>query len=292
MIRPRRSALYLPASNARAIEKARTIDADVVIFDFEDAVAPEMKTVARELAQAALASGGYGRREMVIRTNAPGSVWFEDDLAMAARSGADAVLIPKVSDPADLARVGARLGAFGAPERLRVWAMIETARSILRAEALAACAHDPATRLACFVIGTNDLARETGARLVPGREPMLHWLSTALLAARAHGIAILDGVYNDFRNLEGFAREADQGRDMGFDGKTLNHPTQAPIANVVYAPTHGEVARARAVIAAFALPENRDKGAIALDGVMVERLHAEMAARLLALHAAILGEAP
>jgi citrate lyase subunit beta/citryl-CoA lyase len=292
MMRPRRSALYLPASNVRAIDKARSIDTDVVILDLEDAVAPEMKTIARELAEAALSGGGYGRRELVIRTNAHGSPWFEDDIAMAARSGADAVLIPKVSDPADLALVGSRLDAAGAPERLKVWAMIETARSILRAEALAASADDPATRLTCFVIGANDLARETGARMVPGREPMLPWLSTALLAARAHGLAILDGVYNDFRNLEGFAREADQGRDMGFDGKTLNHPTQAPIANVVYAPTHAEVAHARAVIAAFALPENRDKGAIALEGVMVERLHADMAAKMLALHAAIMGEAP
>ena len=286
-IRPRRSALYLPASNARAIEKARQIDADVIILDLEDAVAPEMKEVARAQAVAAIAAGGFGHRELVIRTNSPDGPWFDADLAAVALSGADAVLVPKVSRPETLRMIGERLMLASAPERLRVWAMIETAFAILRAEALAACAADPLTRLGAFIIGANDLAKETLARIVPGRAPMLPWLATALAAARAHRIAIFDGVYNDVKDLDGLRAEAIQGRDMGFDGKTLSHPSQAEIVNQVFSPTQDELAKARDIIAAFALPENRDKGAIALKGWMVERLHATMAEHVVALDAAI-----
>lgn len=286
-LRPRRSALYLPASNPRAIEKARTIDADVIILDLEDAVAPEMKTVARTQAIGAIAAGGFGHREVVIRTNAPDGPWFDTDLAAAATSGADAILIPKVSQPDTLRMIGERLRLADAPEKTRIWAMIETAGAILRAEQLAACATDPQTRLDAFVIGANDLAKETQARIVPGRAPMLPWLATALAAARAYGLSILDGVHNDFKDLEGLLAEAVQGRDMGFDGKTLSHPSQAAIVNQTFSPTPADLARAQAIIKAFDLPENREKGAIALDGWMVERLHAEMAERVVALDAMI-----
>jgi len=284
-IRPRRSALYLPASNPRAVAKAREIDVDVVIYDLEDAVAPEMKEAARARAVEAMAGGADGRRERVLRVNAPGTPWFEADIAAAAGSGADAVLVPKVSDPATLRMIGDRLG--GARPGLEVWAMIETAAAILNLDALARCVREPDTRLSCLVIGANDLARETRARIVPGRAPMLPWLSLAVAAARAHGLDILDGVYNAFSDLDGLRAEAEQGRDMGFDGKTLSHPSQAPIANAVFAPSPEAVAEARGIIEAFARPENAGKGAIALGGSMVERLHLEMAERLLALDAAI-----
>lgn len=285
--RPRRSALYLPASNPRALEKARAIAADVVIIDLEDAVAPDAKDAARAAAVAALAAGGYAAREMVLRINAPDSAWFDADIAAAATSGADAILIPKVSDPQTLREVGKRLTDAGAPERTRIWAMIETALALLRLEPITAAARDPATRLAALVVGANDLARETRARIVPGRAPMLPWLAQIVAAARAYDLSALDGVYNDFADLEGCRTEALQGRDLGFEGKTLVHPSQAAPVNAAFAPTAAEVAAARRIIAAFGLPENRGKGAIALDGAMVERLHAAIAERVLALDAAV-----
>jgi citrate lyase subunit beta/citryl-CoA lyase len=287
MLRPRRSALYMPASNPRAIEKARGIAADCIILDLEDAVAPDMKEIARAQAVKAVADGGFGHRELVIRTNAPESPWFDADLSAAALSGADAIMIPKVSRPETLAMIGARLAASGAPAHTRVWAMIETAFAVLRVEAIAAMALVPEARLSCFVIGANDLAKDTRARIVPGRAPMLPWLAMTLAAARAYHLDILDGVYNDFSDLDAFRAEAEQGRDMGFDGKTLSHPAQAEIANAVFSPTAEDLKKAREIIDAFALPENRDKGAISLNGWMVERLHAEMAARVVALDAAI-----
>lgn len=286
-IRPRRSALYMPASNPRAIEKAREIDADIIILDLEDAVAPDMKDVARAQAVKAIADGGFGHRELVIRTNAPEGPWFDADLAAAALSGADAIMIPKVSQPETLRMIGARLSAARAPEHTKVWAMIETAFAVLRAGELAACALEPATRLSCFVIGANDLAKDTRARIVSGRAPMLSWLSTAIAAARAYRLDILDGVYNDFKDLEALRAEAEQGRDMGFDGKTLSHPSQATIVNEVFSPNSDDLKKAREIIDAFALPENAGKGAISLGGWMVERLHAEMAERVMALDAAI-----
>ncbi|MGL4440558.1 MAG: HpcH/HpaI aldolase/citrate lyase family protein [Bosea sp. (in: a-proteobacteria)] len=286
-IRPRRSALYMPASNPRAIEKARLIDADIIIIDLEDAVAPEMKELARQAAVKAIADGGFGHRELVIRTNAPEGPWFDADLAAASLSGCDALLIPKVSRPETLRMIGARLSAAGAPAHTKVWAMIETAFAVLRAGELASCALEPATRLTCFVIGSNDLAKETRARIVPGRAPMLPWLATAIAAARAYGLDILDGVYNDFKDLDALRAEAEQGRDMGFDGKTLSHPSQTGIVNEIFSPSTDELKKAREIIDAFALPENASKGAIALNGWMVERLHAEMAERVVALDAAI-----
>lgn len=286
-IRPRRSALYMPGSKARALEKAREIAADVLILDLEDAVAPDAKATAREQVCAAVRAGGYGRKELVIRVNGPGTPWFEADLAAAAEARPGAILVPKVSDPGTLVEIGNRLTALGADLSIALWAMIETPLAILDVECIARAARDPATRLACFVMGTNDLAKETRARFVPGRAPMLPWLTSALLAARAHGIDILDGVYNEIRDEAGFEAECRQARDLGFDGKTLIHPAQVAPANAVFAPDEAELARARAIIAAFDQPENAGKGAIQLDGRMVELLHAEMARRTVALAQAI-----
>jgi len=289
MIRPRRSVLYMPGSNARALEKAREIAADALILDLEDAVAPEAKASARDQVCAAVKAGGYGRRELVIRTNGVDTPWFMDDLAAAVEAKPDAILIPKVSAPETLQLIGAQLTGLWAEPTLRVWAMIETPLAILDAEKIARAARDSRVRLSCFVMGTNDLAKETRARFVPGRAPMLPWLTSAILAARAHGLDILDGVYNDLKNEDGFQAECEQGRDLGFDGKTLIHPAQVARANAVFAPDDAELAQARAIIAAFAQPENQGKGAIQLGGRMVELLHAEMAKRVVALSEAIGG---
>lgn len=286
-IRPRRSALYMPGSNARAVEKAKTLPADVVIFDLEDAVAPESKAQARHDVCAAVKAGGYGSRELVIRINGLATAWAEDDLAAAATAAPDAILVPKVSAADDLMTVGARLRALGAPETVRVWAMIETPLAILDAKAIAAMAQNETSRLACFVMGTNDLAKETRARLSAGRSAMMPWLMTALAAARAYGIDILDGVYNDLSDIEGFRTECIQGRDCGFDGKTVIHPNQIDAANDIFAPSAQDVENARAIVAAFEEPQNAGKGAINLGGRMVERLHADMAQRVLDLAEAI-----
>jgi citrate lyase subunit beta / citryl-CoA lyase len=286
-IRPRRSVLYMPGSNARALEKAREIAADALILDLEDAVAPDAKALARDQVCAAVKAGGYGRRELVIRLNGTDTPWFEADLAAASEAKPDAILIPKVSSPETLQRIGNQLTGLWADPAIKVWAMIETPLAILDAERIAQAAHVPATRLACFVLGTNDLAKETRARFVPGRAPMLPWLTTAILAARTHGIDVVDGVYNDLKDEAGFIAECEQGRDLGFDGKTLIHPAQVAPANAIFAPDESELSRAKAIIAAFQQPENADKGAIQLDGRMVERLHAEMAKRVVALADAI-----
>ncbi len=286
-IRPRRSVLYMPGSNARALEKAREIDADALILDLEDAVAPDAKEAARAQVCAAVKAGGYGRRELVIRTNGLDTPWFAADLAAAAEARPDAILIPKVSSPETLQQVGTLLDGLWAAPEIRIWAMIETPLAILDAERIARAVQDRRTRLACFVMGTNDLAKETRARFVPGRAPMLPWLTTAILAARAYGIDIVDGVYNDLKDEAGFTAECEQGRDLGFDGKTLIHPGQVATANAVFAPDDAELSRARTIIAAFDQPENADKGAIQLDGRMVERLHAEIAKRVVALGEAI-----
>jgi len=286
-IRPRRSVLYMPGSNARALDKARGLPADALILDLEDAVAPDAKETARAQVCAAVAQGGYGLRELFIRVNAPDTPWGEADLAAAARAAPDAILIPKVSDPETLTSVGHALRRHGAPERVRVWAMIETPLAILRCEAIASAARDATTRLSGFVMGTNDLAKETRARFTPDRAPMLAWLSTALAAARAYDLDIVDGVYNALSDEAGFQAECRQGRDLGFDGKTLIHPNQIGPANEIFAPTPEEVETARTIIAAFDQPENAGKGAISLDGRMVERLHADMARRTVALADAI-----
>ncbi len=285
--RPRRSALYMPGSNARALEKAKTLDADVIILDLEDAVAPDAKHIAREQVCAAVRAGGFGRREVVIRVNALDSVWGADDLAAVAQSGADAVLVPKVSTPGDIMICARNLREQGAPDRLRLWAMMETPLALLNAGSIAATAQDPQSRLDVMVLGTNDLAKETRARLMAGRAPMMAWMQMVLAAARAHGIDLLDGVFNDLGHEAGFQAECEQGRDMGMDGKTLIHPSQLAICNAVFAPSEAEIVWAREIIAAFDLPENAAKGAVQLKGKMVERLHADMARRTLSIAQAI-----
>ncbi len=286
-IRPRRSVLYMPGSNPRAIEKARTLPADAVILDLEDSVAPDAKTMAREQVRQAVSAGGFGAREVIVRINALDSIWWLDDLDMAAKTRPDAVLVPKVSTPRHLEDVAERLIDISADHRIRVWAMMETPLAMLNAREIAAAAADVETRLAGFVMGTNDLAKETRARITPGRAAMLPWLMNCVAAARSYGLDILDGVYNDLADADGFARECAQGRDMGFDGKTLIHPRQIEPCNAAFSPSAEEVTQAETIIAAFDLPENRGKGVVQLEGRMVERLHADMARRTVAIHAAI-----
>src|SRR6266852_1189879 len=278
-VRPRRSVLYMPGSNARAIEKARTLAADALILDLEDAVAPDAKSLARRQVCDAVRAGGFGRREIFIRVNAPDTPWGGEDLAAAAAATPDAILLPKVSTPEDLAAIGARLDALGAPAKIRTWAMMETPLAILNAREIAAAAGEPATRLSGLVMGTNDLAKDTRAKILPGRAPMLAWLTTCVAAARAYGLDIADA--------QGFARECAEARELGFDGKTLIHPSQIEPCNAAFSPTADEVASARKIIAAFDQPENFDKGVVRIDGRMVERLHADMARRIVAIADAI-----
>jgi citrate lyase subunit beta/citryl-CoA lyase len=286
-IRPRRSVLYMPGSNARAIEKARTLPADGIIIDLEDAVAPDAKVQAREQVAAAVKAGGFGAREVFIRVNGIDTPWHADDMAAAAHAAPDAILVPKINNSEQLEMVGRRLLDMGTNRKTRIWAMIETPIAIINIADIAAAAKDSETRLSGFVLGTNDLAKETSARLVLGRAPMLSWITSCVLAARAYGIAILDGVFNDIGNAEGFIAECEQGRDLGMDGKTLIHPNQIAPCNETFSPSDTEIAQARKFIAAFELPENADKGAIMLDGRMVERMHADIARRTVAVADAI-----
>ena len=277
--RPRRSALYLPASNQRAIVKARGLDCDVVILDLEDAVAPEAKTQARDAAVVAAHDGGFGRRELVCRVNTLGSEEAEADLAAIADAPFDAVLVPKVSSPAEIDAVQAALS--GAPPRLRIWAMIETCAAILALPTIAVRARQ--TRLTGFVIGTNDLAKELRCPLTDDRTYLVPLLMQALVAARAHGLLVLDGVYNRIDDDPGLAAQCAQAAAMGFDGKTLIHPRQIAPCNAAFTPSADAVAEAERIIAAFAAPEAQGKGAIRLDGAMVELLHLEQAQRTVAL---------
>ena len=276
--RPRRSVLYMPATNAKAVAKARDLPCDAVILDLEDAVAPEAKAAARDAACAAVAEGGWGSREVVIRVNGLDTLWGVEDLAAAARAAPDAVLVPKIDGPDDVRRYDAGLAA--APPVTALWAMVETARCLFALEPTAASAAD--TRLAGFVLGGNDLAKEMGWRLGGGRAPFLWALSAATAAARAHGLLILDGVYNGLEDEAGLAAECAQGVEWGFDGKTLIHPRQIEPCNRAFSPSDAEVAHARAVIAAFDRPENADKGAVRVDGRMAERLHLAQALKTVA----------
>ena len=286
-VRPLRSVLYMPGSNPRALDKARTLPADALILDLEDAVAPDAKETARAQVVEAV-KAGYGRRMVAIRINALSTPWGVADLEAAAAARPDAILITKVNDPGDIFEVGRRLARLGTPLEIEIWAMMETPLAMIHAGEIAAAAEEDAgLRLSCFVMGTNDLVKETRARPSPGRRSLLAWLSTCVAAARAHDLAILDGVFNDFADAEGFLRECEDGRELGFDGKTLIHPNQIAAANEVFAPSEAEVEAAREIIAAFDAPENRGKGAISLKGRMVERLHAEMARRTVALADAI-----
>ncbi|MGD9868187.1 MAG: CoA ester lyase [Hyphomicrobiales bacterium] len=289
--RPRRSVLYMPGSNARALEKAKTLPADSLILDLEDAVAPEAKAAAREQVCAAARAGGYGHREVVIRVNGLSTDWGEADIKAVATSGADAVLVPKVQSAKDVAAArDAMLGA-GAPQGMPLWAMMETPLGMLNAHEIAAAAHGNHNPLTVFVMGTNDLAKETRAELGHDRLGMLAWLSHCVAAARAYGLDILDGVYNAFSDIPGCKRECVQGRALGMDGKTLIHPDQIAPANEVFSPSPEETEWSRKVIAAFAEPANAGKGVITVEGRMVEIMHRDMAMRVVALAEAIGGRA-
>jgi citrate lyase subunit beta / citryl-CoA lyase len=287
IVRPRRSVLYMPGSNARALEKAKTLAVDGVILDLEDAVAPDAKAAARDQVTAAVKAGGFGTREVFVRTNGFDTPWFSDDLTAAAAAAPDAILIPKISTHEQLELIAQRLLSMHTDRKVRIWAMIETPAAIFNVRQIASAAIDAETRLTGFVLGTNDLAKETRAKILPGRAPMLPWLATCLLAAREYGIDVLDGVFNDIADTQGFAEECAQARDMGFDGKTLIHPSQIESCNAAFSPTADETAAARKMIAAFDLPENKGKGVVQIDGRMVERMHAEMARRTVAIAEAI-----
>jgi citrate lyase subunit beta / citryl-CoA lyase len=286
-IRPRRSVLYMPGSNARALEKAKTLPADGLIFDLEDAVASDAKEAARAQVVAALQDRNYGRRELIVRINGLDTPWGIDDLDAVAKARPDAILVPKISAPADVTRASEQIDKRDAEHKLALWLMIETPLAILNVKELAASAKAVASRLACFVMGTNDLAKELHAAAHATRDPLLMALGMAVMAARAYGVTILDGVFNSVQDAEGFAAECRQGAQLGFDGKTLIHPSQIEPCNRIFAPNAQEVGWARKVIAAFEEAENASKGAIQLDGRMVERLHAEEAKRLVALADAI-----
>jgi citrate lyase subunit beta / citryl-CoA lyase len=286
LARPRRSVLYMPGSNAKALAKAATLPADALILDLEDSVSPDAKVAARAQVVEA-ARSDFGGREVVIRVNGPHTPWGADDLIAAAAAGPDAILLPKVDGPGDIMLAARTVRESGGPDRTRIWAMMETPNAILNAGSIAAVAADSSSRLTVLVMGLNDLAKETRAKLTPGRPTMTAWLAGCVVAARAHNVDIIDGVYNDIKDLDGFRLECLQGRDMGLDGKTLIHPSQIDICNEVFAPAPAEVERARAIIEAFALPENAGKGAIQLNGRMVELLHADMARRTLAIVDAI-----
>jgi citrate lyase subunit beta/citryl-CoA lyase len=288
--RPRRSCLYIPGANARALEKAKSLPADTLILDLEDAVAPDAKADAREAIRAAVAGRAYGDREVVIRVNALDTEWGRDDLAMAATAGVDGVLVPKIARGKDVRAVNKSLNVAGAASDLALWVMIEMPLAVLNIRKIAK--RSTKTRLAGFVIGTNDLAKELSAEPTTDRLAFLYSLSAAVAAARAYGLAVIDGVYNDIRNEDGLSEECEQGRVLGFDGKTLIHPGQIETANRVFSPSEAELSHAKDVVEAFALPGNRGKGVISLNGQMVELLHLQQAERLIATDAAIRQMAP
>ncbi|MBU4531821.1 MAG: CoA ester lyase [Hoeflea sp.] len=284
-VRPRRSVLYLPAGNARALAKLPDLGCDSVIFDLEDSVAPEAKDEARESLRSFFADGRAKAlptgMEKIIRINSLSSPWGAEDLLAARGCRPDAILIPKVDAPDDIAAVEDALAQTDAPAVLRLWAMIETPRGVMNAARIASLARTDGTRLDCFVTGANDLIKETGVAAVPGRPWLSSWLMQIILAARAYGLDVLDGVYNDFRDEAGLIAECRDGQAMGFDGKTLIHPSQITLANEAFGIDPDRLAEAEAIAAAFARPENAGRGVISLDGRMVERLHLEMAQRLM-----------
>lgn len=287
VIRPRRSALYMPGSNARALEKAKGLDADVLLLDLEDAVAPDAKECARQQVCEAVSAGGYGHRELVIRINDLNTPWGQADLAAAIEAGPDAILLPKVEQASDIAALAEAMEAAKAPETIRLWAMLETPFAVLNGKEIAETAKDPRHRLDVFIAGTNDLSKETGAHILPGRAELMPWLTTFVATARSAGADILDGVYNDFSDLDGFEAECQQGVVMGMTGKTLIHPKQLEICNRTFAPSEEELEWARKIIAAFELPENQGKSVVQVDGKMVERLHADMGRKTVAIAEAI-----
>lgn len=286
-LRPRRSVLYMPGANARALEKAQTLPADCLILDLEDAVAPDAKADARAQVCAAVQSGLYGSRELAIRANGLGTQWHDDDVAAIAAAGPAAIVVPKINSVADVRAVEAALERHGAPEHTKIWAMVETPVAMLHAEEIASSSD----RLTVLVMGTNDLAKELRATHVPGRAPLLTGLGLCLLAARAAGKVILDGVYNDITNADGFLAECAQGQQMGFDGKTLIHPSQLEPCNEVFAPSDAAIAAATEIIAAFEAAEAEGRGVVTVNGRMIENLHVDEARRTLAQAAAIAAQA-
>lgn len=286
-IRPRRSVLYMPGANLRALEKARTIPADTLILDLEDSVAPDSKPQARDNVCAAVRSHEYGSRELVIRVNALETPWGSADLFAAAAAEPDAILVPKVSHPGDIVSAAKVLKAAGASEKVKLWAMIETPMAIINAKEIAATGIDPENRMACLVLGTNDLLKESRARMSHDRFAVVPWLAMTIVAARAYGLDVIDGVYNEFRDDVGFRAECEHGRTLGMDGKTLIHPSQVGPCNDIFSPTDEEVEWSRKIIAAFQLPGNDRKGVITVEGRMVERLHLVMAQRTVVIAEAI-----
>lgn len=284
--RPRRSVLYMPGSNARALEKARDIPADALILDLEDAVAPDAKAEARAQVVAAVVAGGYGKREICIRVNGLDTPWGMDDIKAAVAAKPDAILVPKINSAEDVMRADKALSDAGASASLQLWCMIETPLAILNIQAIAAKA--ASTRMTLWVMGTNDIAKELRAAHTPDRVPMLASLGLSIIAARAYGLVALDGVYNEIKDEAGFVAVCEQGRDMGFDGKTLIHPSQVSPCNVIFSPDAEAVNFARLTIAAFEAPENKGKGVLKVEGRMVEILHAEIAKRTVAIADAIL----
>jgi len=282
-VRPRRSVLYMPGSNARALEKGRTLAADGLILDLEDAVAPDAKETAREQIGAAIKAGGYGGRELIVRTNGLDTPWGRDDILFAARSAAHAVLLPKVESAGAVHEAESLLVASGAPDDLAIWCMMETPLGMLHAEEISGAS----PRIGALVMGTSDLAKDLQAAHTKDRLPMITSLGLCLLAARAHGISILDGVHLDLDDDEGLEYVCKQGRELGFDGKTLIHPKTIDIANRVFAPSEEEVAWSRRIIAAHAEADKVGKGVVVLDGKLIENLHVVAAERLVALAEAI-----
>ena len=283
--RPHRSLLYMPGDKAKVLEKAKTLPADTLMFDLEDAVAPDNKPAARDAVAAATKAGGYGAREIVIRINGLDTDWGQADLQAAVAAGPDAILVPKVETGADIHALDAALTKAGAPDTLGLWVMIEMPKAVLNIHEIAAAAET--TRLAAFVMGTNDLAKEYRALWTPDRIAFQTALSLSVAAARAYDLLAIDGVYNDIQNLDGLRAECEQGRTLGFDGKTLIHPAQIEITNEVFSPAPEDIAQAHAVIAAFALPENAGKGVIKVNGKMTELLHLDQARQTVAIAAAI-----
>jgi len=282
-LRPRRSVLYMPGANERALEKAKGIPADALILDLEDAVAPDAKPEARTRVCAAAASGEYGAKEIAIRINGIGTQWHEDDISAAAAAGPDAIVVPKVNSAEEVAQLIAAFEAAGAPAHTKLWAMLETPVAVLNAESIATASD----RLTVLVMGTNDLAKELYAEHVPGRAPLLFGLQKCLMAARLAGKVILDGVYNDIKDDEGFRAECVQGKQFGFDGRTLIHPSQVEPCNEVFAPSADEIEYSRKVIAAFDEAQAEGRGVVTVDGRMIENLHVDTARRILAVADAI-----
>lgn len=285
--RPRRSVLYMPGANDRALEKAKTLAADALILDLEDSVAPDGKAEARALVADKVKAGGYGKREVVIRINGLDTPWGAEDMAAAVAAGPDAILAPKVNEPAMVHRLSEMMMDLGAPQTIGLWAMMETPIAMLRAKEIAETTQSPEVRLQAFVMGTNDLAKELFCAHTPDRLPMLTSLSLCLLAGRAFGLSVIDGVHNAIKDMEGFEAVCVQGQEMGFDGKTLIHPSQIEPCNRIFRPSAEEVTWSEKIIAAFDLPENAGKGVVTVDGKMVELLHAENARRVVAVNEAI-----